>query len=171
MTLADGGCHGPTPSLGRPRSSLREDGQGTTGADDARMRSNHQWTAKIALVGATVFALAACGQDKSAVCVEADELQASVQNLRDVTISENGIGALGSALGQVRTELEQLGTEAKSEFQPEIDGVKASVDQLSSSLSAAKADPSATSLGGVGTALRSLDAAVKTLLDAVAGAC
>jgi hypothetical protein len=60
----------------------------------------------------------ACGQDKPAVCAQADELKASVQHLRDVTVTENGIDALTSALRQVKTELEQLGTEAKSEFQP-----------------------------------------------------
>jgi len=145
--------------------------QETSGADDAGMRRHHTWTTTIALLGAMVVALASCGQDKPAVCAQADELKASVQHLRDVTVSENGIDALTSALRQVKTELEQLGTEAKSEFQPEIDGGKASVDQLSSSLSAAKADPSATSLRSVGTALKSLDAAVRTLQDAVAGTC
>jgi hypothetical protein len=152
-------------------SPLKGDARGPTCPDDARMMPTHRWTAKVALTGVAVLALVCCGEDKPAVCAQADELEASVQDLLNVNISENGLGALSSSLGQVRTDLEQLVADAKTEFQPQIDMVTASVDQLSSSLSAATADPSATSLATVGTAARSLGDAVRALGDAVAETC
>jgi hypothetical protein len=135
------------------------------------MRRIRRWTAEITLAGLTALALTSCAGDKPAVCTQADELRTSVQNLKDVNLSENGVGALSAAMGQVRVEFEQFRTAAGSQFQAQIDAVKAAADQLEASVAAAKAEPNAALLGAVGTSLGGLETAARSLQDAVAGTC
>jgi hypothetical protein len=139
-------------------------------ADDAGVNGRHRWTAA-ALVATVVVALASCGEDKPAICGQVDELRSSIDNLRQVDIRESGLNSLTAAVENVEAELRQVGTEAESEYKPQVDSVKAAASQLSSSVSAAVAAPTAASLAAVGTAVRSVDAAFQSLQDAVADSC
>ncbi len=115
--------------------------------------------------------LAACGGDKPAVCDDVDALQASVGNLKDVQVSENGLNALSTDLTQIRKDLQQLGTSAKAEFGDDASKVDSAVKGLQSSVSAAKSAPSASTLSAVGTAIKGVQSSLSALQDAVSETC
>jgi hypothetical protein len=115
--------------------------------------------------------LAACGGDQPAVCDAVDSLQASVDNLKDVQLSENGVNALTSALTQVKQDLQQVGTDAKAEFGDDVSTIEAAVTSLQSSVAAAKSGPTAATLAAVGTAIEGVGTSLAALQDAVSGTC
>ena len=116
-------------------------------------------------------ALAACSSDQPAVCDDVDALQSSIDNLKDVQVSENGLNAMSSTLTQIKQDLQQLGADAKAEFGDEADAVRAAVTSLEESVDGAKADPSGTTLSAVGTAVTGVDTSLSALTEAVSGTC
>ena len=92
------------------------------------------------------MALTACGGDQPAICDDVDTLQSSVDNLKDVQISENGLNALSADLSQIQRDVQQLTADAKAEFGDEASKVKSTVTSLETSVASAKANPSASTL-------------------------
>lgn len=123
-----------------------------------------------ALLGVVVLTVASCGQ-QPAVCTEAEELRASVRQLQNTSLRENGLGSLTTSLTEVRTQLSQFTAAAKDHFKPQTDAVRAAVDQVQGSAAAAKATPSAPAFGQVGVSLGSLQSAVENLANAVRSTC
>ncbi len=115
--------------------------------------------------------LAACGGDQPAVCDDFDALQSSVENLKDIQVSENGLTALSPALTQIKKDIQQLVADAEAEFGDDASKVKAAVTSLQSSVAAAKSDPTATALSAVGTAVGGVQSSLVALRDAVSGTC
>ena len=115
--------------------------------------------------------LAACGGDQPAVCDDFDALQSSVDNLKDIQVSENGLTALSPALTQIKQDLDQLVADAKAEFGDDASKVQTAVTSLQSSLAAAKSDQSATALSAVKTAVGDVQSSLVALKDAVSGTC
>jgi copper chaperone CopZ len=116
-------------------------------------------------------ALTACGSDKPPVCDDVDALQTSVGNLKDVQIKDNGLNALSTDLTQVQKDVRQLGTDAKAEFGDEANKVKTAVASLQGSVTAAKSDPTASTLSAVGAAVRTVQSSLTALQDAVSNTC
>jgi hypothetical protein len=134
--------------------------------------------AQSARLGSTLLAvvlaaggLAACGGDQPAVCDDFDALQSSIDNLKDIQVSENGMTALSPALTQIKKDLQQLVADAEAEFGDEAGEVKTAVASLQSSVTAAKSDPTATALSAVGTAVGGVQSSLVALRDAVSGTC
>jgi ABC-type phosphate transport system auxiliary subunit len=115
--------------------------------------------------------LTACGGDQPPICDDVDTLQASVDNLKDVQVSENGLNALSADLGQVQQDVRQLVTDAKAEFGDEASKVAAAVQSLQSSVHSARSEPNATTLSVVGTAVQGVDSSLSALQDAVSDTC
>lgn len=59
----------------------------------------------------------------------------------------------------------------RSLYQPQIDGMKSEVARLSSSISTAKADPTAATLSAVRSSVRDVGTAFNNLRQAVSGTC
>jgi uncharacterized alpha-E superfamily protein len=119
-----------------------------------------------------VLALSGCAdEEKPAVCDSLDAVRTSASNVREANVSENGLSHVSSSLGQLRQSLQQLGTEARTQFDMQITAVRTAADQLSSSVTAAKADPNAATLGVVRDALAGLGNAVTSLGTAMADTC
>jgi hypothetical protein len=171
MTRWKPGRLGARPGAGRPGSSRREEPAPPGGGDDAAMRGVHTWIAGTALASVSALGLVACGQDKPAVCGQADELKASVERLKDTDVSENGVGAIRSSLSQVKVEFEQLQKDAGTQFQPQIAAVEQSVAQVQSSSATARENPSAQSLAVVGADLTGLGVSVRDLGAAIKATC
>jgi hypothetical protein len=119
----------------------------------------------------TVLAVVSCSQDKPAVCAQADELRAAVDNVRYTTVSENGITALDGALDQVKVEFEQFRSEARNQFQPQVDAVQAAADQTRVDVTTARAEPTTATLEAVGASRDALATSVRNLRDAVGSTC
>jgi hypothetical protein len=119
-----------------------------------------------------VLALAGCADDNQpAVCDSLDSVRNSADHVRDANVSENGLTQVRANLDQLKLDLQKLGTEAKTQFEPQVTAVKTAADQLSTSVSAAKSDPTAATLAVVSDAIDSLNSAVNNLGDAMADTC
>jgi type VI protein secretion system component VasK len=119
-----------------------------------------------------VVGLAGCSSGgQPAMCDSADALRQSVNGLTNINLSENGMMALRAAISEVKSDLNQLVADAKAQFQQQTDQLKAAVSQLSTSVSTALADPTAATLGAVGTAVDALKVAFADLRSALSDAC
>lgn len=114
--------------------------------------------------------LAGCS-DQPAVCDSVDELRASVDNLKDINLSENGLGEISDSLSAIEDDVRQVASDAKGEFSDQVDQVDADFTELGSSVDAARQDTSASTLGAVGAAVSTLGDDVEALVDDVSSTC
>jgi hypothetical protein len=105
------------------------------------------------------------------VCESLDAVRHSVDTMTQAKLGENGLSVLTSGLTQLKIDLGQFAADAKAQFQPQTDALRITVDQLSSSVATAKADPTATTLGGVGVAVSAVQTAAADLDAAVSKTC
>jgi uncharacterized protein YoxC len=115
--------------------------------------------AALVVVLASLFPVAACGTDAPAVCSSVNDLSASIEQLGQLQLGENGRAQLESQLATVRDDLAQVPT------------VTAAASTVRERAQAAKADPSLSTLQPLRTAIADLGSAVQALSDAVAGSC
>ena len=116
--------------------------------------------------------LTGCGEDQPAVCSSVDDLEASVEDVRDIDVTSSGaLGDLESGLEAVGSDLSDVKADAKAEFSSQIDTVQASYDALSASVDAAKASASAATLSAAATALSAFGSDVRTLITDVQETC
>lgn len=116
--------------------------------------------------------LVACSEDKAAVCTSVDDLKSSVQKVKDVDVtSSTGLSDLQSSLQSVEDDLANVKSDAKSEFDAQINKVESSYGALKTSAEAAKADPSAATVTAVRTALTTFGADAQTLVGDVQSTC
>ena len=131
---------------------------------------------KLALTAATVVmlsaSLVACGDDTPAVCGSANQLKSSVEEVKDIDVTEtNGIDELKSQLETIDGDLDQLTNDAKQEFSSQVDAVTTTFEALKASVQAATADPSADTLAAAATAWSAFSTSVKTLISDVQSTC
>ena len=114
--------------------------------------------------------ISACS-GQSAVCDDLDSINASIQNLKDAKLGENGLTVVRTELSKIGSDLKQLRADASAQYASQIDAVEARARALRPSITAAAADPSAESLAQVRAGLRAFGSAVGDLSDAVSGSC
>ena len=101
-------------------------------------------------------------------CADAEALQSSVAELQDVDVVAEGTNGLTTALDQVKSDLEALGTSASEELQPDIEALQTGIDSLESAIDGFDTDGAAP----VVAAVTAVGEAATALIDAVnAGAC
>ncbi|SDK27252.1 hypothetical protein SAMN05428985_103339 [Nocardioides sp. YR527] len=116
--------------------------------------------------------LTGCGEDRAAVCSSVDDLQTSVDEVRDIDVSSSGaLADLESGLEAIGADLSDVKSDAKAEFSSQIDDVQASYDALVASLDAAKESASAATLSAAATALSTFGDDVRTLITDVQETC
>ena len=126
------------------------------------------------LIAAVLLAgLTGCaGEDPTApACDSLDAVQLTVGHISNANVSENGIAAAQPYLSQLRTDLNQLYQEAKTQFAPQAEALRTSVDQLATDLRAAKENPSASTLAAARVSISSVRASAHTLRDAMTSLC
>jgi hypothetical protein len=106
-----------------------------------------------------------------AVCSSTGELQASVADLGDVQIVENGTAALRDAIASVKSDLQRVVDDAGSQYATQVDGLQSGFDALQTAAGAAVNAPSADTLNTVTSSVRALAADVSTFADDVASTC
>jgi hypothetical protein len=125
----------------------------------------------LAAVVVAAALLTGCASTDEPVCQSLDAVEHSVDQLRDANLGENGLSAMRGYLAQLRSDLADLSTEARGEFQTEIDAFRSAVNDLSSTVAIARADPSTTALDDVRTALAAARTSVEDLGNAMDDAC
>jgi hypothetical protein len=127
------------------------------------------WIAVAAAVG--VMTAGGCASDQPAACAHLDAVHASLENVGNDNVSENGLSQLRTDLTQLQANLIALRTAAQAQFPTEIDGVRGASNQLAATVAAARATPDATTFAAVRTALSGLQDSVGHLADAMSGTC
>jgi hypothetical protein len=129
----------------------------------------------VALTIATLIlgaSLAACGEDKPAVCGSVDDLKSSVDSVKDIDVgSSSAVSDLQSGVTSIESDLAAVKADAKSEFSSEIQAVEQSLAALKTSVNAAKADPTAATLSSAGAALSAFGTGAETLVSDIQSTC
>jgi hypothetical protein len=121
--------------------------------------------------GCSSGSTSAGGTSEPAVCSSTDALQASVADLRNVQVAQNGIAALQDSVAAVRSNLQQVAHDAKSQYSAQVDKLQADFDQVQDAAGAAQRTPSADTLNGVTASIRTLGDEVRGFADDVASTC
>ncbi|BBH67305.1 hypothetical protein ACTI_39900 [Actinoplanes sp. OR16] len=127
-----------------------------------------------AIVAAAVLGTSGCAASESdtpAVCESFATVQNTVNQIRNVNVSENGIAAARPYVAELLNQLNQLVLDAQAQFKPQADQLKTAVDQLSTSVEGARSDPGAAAFAAVRTAITSVGDSARALRDAIGGAC
>lgn len=124
----------------------------------------------IPVFAALLLVGAACSDDEaSPVCEARDQLESSVEQLRDIDVLDDGLDALRADLDAVGDDLAAFRAEAGDELEPQIDAVRGSIDQITSTVDAGGAPAEiATSIG---TGLTDLATSWNELSDEARGLC
>lgn len=118
-----------------------------------------------------VVVLSACGEDEPAVCTSVESLQTAIDDVREIDPSADTIPALNDGLLTIEDSLEEVKSDAQTEFASSIESVETSYAALTQSVSAAQADPTATTLGEAGTALSAFASDADSLVSDIQSTC
>jgi len=135
--------------------------------------------AQVILVGALTVACSSSGQSSSAgssssasaLCGSVDSLQRSINALQDVQVGKDGTDALKSALGTVRSDVQDVVADAKAQYSSQADAVRADAAAVQTAVDGAKRDPSSASITAIRTAVATLADDARTLAHDVSSSC
>ena len=129
-------------------------------------------------------ALAACSGDdaggdaggdaaseKPAVCDSVGALKSAGTDLKDMTVRSDGIGGIQDQLAKVQSAFADVRSDAADQFRTQLDTVETELTTLKDSVSAAQENPGLSTLGDVGTTVRTLADNVSTLVGDVENTC
>ncbi len=106
-----------------------------------------------------------------AICSDIDALKTSVDDLKKVDVTQNGLATLKESLTKVQSDLKKVTDDAKKQYLTEVDAVDQAASSLAASLEAATVSPSAQTIAAVGVAVQALTASLKALESAVKDTC
>jgi hypothetical protein len=128
--------------------------------------------ASLALAASIAVGLAGCAEStQSKTCAQADKVRSSIENVRNVNLSANGMVALQSAVAQVGTELDMLRTTLGADAQSQLAAVQSAIGQLRTTVTTAVADPTPANLNEVGVARSAARSSIHDLATAVTSGC
>ena len=110
-------------------------------------------------------------EEPPAICSSVDSLKASVADVTTVDLDQEALPQLQDNLTRVQSDLGKVKDDAKDEYATEIDAVEEASASVGSSVDAATTSPSAQTITDVGTAVKSLGASLRALVDAVESTC
>ncbi|MEV4701749.1 hypothetical protein [Actinoplanes sp. NPDC049316] len=124
-----------------------------------------------AVTVAAALGAGGCGTDQPPVCDSLAAVRTTMEQVRNVNVAENGLGALKTQLQQLRTDVRRLLDDTSAQFASQAQAVRTAAEQVSASVATARETPDAAHLGAVRTSLSTLQGSVRTLGDAMSGTC
>lgn len=121
--------------------------------------------------GATATTASPAPSPTSGVCQAAAELRASVNALAHVKIGQGTVDEIKSDLANVETKLTALTAELHDASKPQTSAVNSALDTLKTAVSDFSANPSASTLGGVATAVNGVTTSAGNLLSSLTPQC
>jgi hypothetical protein len=122
-------------------------------------------------VAVVVFAFAGCGSSKPAYCSARSDLETSVKDLGNVSLSSGGVDALKSQLQKVKSNADSVVSSAKKDFPTETSAISSSVSALETAVKALPANPSVTQLAPIASDVSNVGTAAKSFTDATSSKC
>ena len=107
----------------------------------------------------------------AAVCSDIENLKASIQGLMNVSITENGLSAISDQITKIKQQLQTLKTDAKGQYDTQINDLTNALNSLSSSFDAARASPSVSTLATLASSVPAVITAGQNLVTEVSGTC
>ena len=125
----------------------------------------------LCLITAALLTGCSSSSSKPAVCSDADNLKASVQDLKNTNLRANGLSSVQDDLTKIKQQLQAVETSAKGQFAPQTTALNTAIDKLTTSIDAAKASLNAGTLSAVASAAGSVVTAGQNLVTAVSNTC
>jgi chromosome segregation ATPase len=94
-----------------------------------------------------------------------------VHQLKNLELGKNTLSDLQKQLTKLSKQVRQLAADASSQYSAQINAVRSSLQRLQAGVSAAIANPSATSVSQLGTDAKALESSVTKLSKAVSSTC
>jgi hypothetical protein len=126
----------------------------------------------VALLAAALVAVGCGGDDAPDYCENVADLQESVDDVKNVQLSESGaLSTLQTDLSQIRSDANAVVSSAKEDFPDETSALKSSVSSLSTTLKQLPASPTAQQLAPLAQEISSVVTAADGLSSATNSAC
>ena len=107
----------------------------------------------------------------STLCTDVNNLKASIQGLKDVSITANGLSAISDQITKIKQQLQTFQNDAKGQYAGEVSNLMNALNGLSSSFDAAKASPSLSTLATLASSAKTAITAGQQLINAVSSTC
>ena len=121
---------------------------------------------------AALVAAGCGGDDEPAYCEDVADLQVSVDDVKNVELSESGaLSTLQGELPQVRSDANAVVSSAKQDFPSQTSALKSSVSTLSTTIEQLPASPTAQQLAPLVQEISSVVTAAQALDSATSSAC
>ncbi len=121
----------------------------------------------IVALAAALAVAAGCSGEESATCENLGDLQASVEDLREIEPAEGALDEVQQSLDEIEAEIAATRDAAEEELRPELDAFETAVRTLVADVEAAVADGlSRSSLSALAASVSSAAAAFETLVEA-----
>jgi hypothetical protein len=109
--------------------------------------------------------------DKQEVCQARDQLQTSVSALTNPTLLTKGGSAIKAAVTQVQTDVQSVKTAAKQDYQPQIEALQTSLQDLQRAAGDLGDGSIAQNMTAVGTAIASVGTNASALVTQLKTTC
>ncbi len=84
----------------------------------------------IALAAVTLLAAAGCGGEEAAVCGDLENIQSSIQDVRDIELEEGALEELQQTAADIEADLQAAQEDADAELGDELDALQTAVQAL-----------------------------------------
>jgi phage host-nuclease inhibitor protein Gam len=111
------------------------------------------------------------GDEPAAVCASADALEASVADLGQVQVAQDGILALQDAVASVGDDMRQVKADATAQYATQVDQLQTAVDAVRSAVRAAVDAPTQDTLTEGRSSIDALADEVTGFADDVGSTC
>lgn len=126
----------------------------------------------VAVLVALMALVSSCSSsDKPALCSSLDDLNASIQKVKDLQAGENGLSTLQADLAAVRSDVQKVINDAKAQYAPQASQIRQDLTAVQSSIATAKSSGSVSDISAVWTNVKSLGSSVTALTDAAKSTC
>jgi hypothetical protein len=121
----------------------------------------------VALVVTALLLAAGCGGEESAVCGDLEDVQSSIEDVRDIELNEGAVDELQQAATDIRAGVQAAQADADAELGDELDAFQADVQTLVDEAEAlATTEISAEALQALSGAISDATASFQAVQDA-----
>jgi hypothetical protein len=121
----------------------------------------------VALVVTALLLAAGCGGEESAVCGDLEDVQSSIEDVRDIELNEGAVDELQQAAADIRAGVQAAQADADAELGDELDAFQADVQTLVDEAEAlATTEISAEALQALSGAISDATASFQAVQDA-----